>query len=108
MILSGEVFFVATKPSKLLSREKSALELNLMSQAEVERATSTRVHAGFGIPAARDTLDGDEPSVPIRIPTNPVTPSAEREKIAQNLRDTRSIADGVDGVLQCEQWMNRI
>ena len=81
VMLSGEVFFVATKPSKLLSREKSALELNLMSQAEVERATSTRVHAGFGIPAARDTLDGDEPSVRIRIPTGPVTPSAEEKKL---------------------------
>ena len=74
---------MATKPSKLLSREKSALGLNLMSQAEVERATSTRVHAGFGIPgpAARDTLDEDEPSVRIRIPTGPVTPSAEEKKL---------------------------
>ena len=52
-----------------------------MSQAEVERATSTRVHAGFGVPdsAARDTLDGDEPSVRIRIPTGLVTPSAEEK-----------------------------
>ena len=34
--------------------------------------------AGFGVPgpAARDTLDGDEPSVRIRIPTGPLTPSA--------------------------------
>ena len=49
-----------------------------MSPAEVEQATSTRVHAGFGVPgpAARDTLDGDVPSVRIRIPTGPVTPSA--------------------------------
>ena len=54
-----------------------------MSQAEVERATSTRGHAGFGVPdsAARDTLDGDEPSVRIRIPTGPVTPSAEEKKL---------------------------
>ena len=59
VILSSGVFFVAIKPSKLLSRKKSALELNSMSQAEVERATSTRVHAGFGIfgVAARDTLE---------------------------------------------------
>ena len=36
------------------------------------------MHAGFGVPgpAARDTLDGDVPSVRIRIPTCPVTPSA--------------------------------
>ena len=49
-----------------------------MSPAEVERATSTRVHAGFGVfgPAARDTFDGYEPSVRIRIPTGPVTLSA--------------------------------
>ena len=49
-----------------------------MSSAEVERATSTRVHAGFGVPglAARDTLDGENPSVRIRIPTDLVTPSA--------------------------------
>ena len=54
-----------------------------MSQAEVERATSTRVHAGFGVPdsAARDTLDGDEPSVRIRIPTGRVTPSAFEKKL---------------------------
>ena len=54
-----------------------------MSQAEVERATSMRVHAGFGISdsATRDTLDGDEPSVRIRIPTGPVTPSAEEKKL---------------------------
>ena len=61
MILSGGVFFVAAKPSELSSRKRSALELNSMSPAEVERATSTRVHAGFGVsgPAARDTLDGE-------------------------------------------------
>ena len=75
-----------------------------MSQAEVERATSTRVHADFKVPgpAARDTLDGDEPSVRITLPTGPVITSAVQ------LRDTRSIADGIDGVLQREQRMNRI
>ena len=62
MIPSSGVFFEATKPSKPSSRKRSVLELNSMSQAEVERATSSRVHAGFGVPgfAARDTLDGDE------------------------------------------------
>ena len=63
----------------VVERKRSALELNSMSPAEVERAMSTRVHAGFGVPglAARDTLDGDEePSVRIRIPTGPMTPSA--------------------------------
>ena len=74
---------VAAKPSKLLSRKRGALELNSMPSAEVERATSPRVHAEFGVPdpAARDTLDGDEPSVRIRIPTGPVTPSAEEKKL---------------------------
>ena len=59
-----------------------------MSQAEVERATSSRVHAGFGVPgpAARDTLDGDEPSVHIGIPTGPVTPSAEEKPCASSER----------------------
>ena len=78
MILSGVVFFVAAKPSKLLSRKRSALEFNSMSPAEVEQVTLTRVHAGFGVPgpAARDTLDGEEPSVRMRIPTGPVTHSA--------------------------------
>ena len=60
MILSGGVFsVVAAKPSKLLSRKRSALELDSMSPAEVERATSAKVHAGFGVSglAARDTLD---------------------------------------------------
>ena len=55
-----------------------------MSPAEVERVTSTRVHAGFGVPdpAARDTLDGDEPSVRMRIHTGPVIPSAEEKPCA--------------------------
>ena len=59
------------------------LELNSMSQAEVERATSIRVHAGFGVPDSEErcTLDGVEPSVRIRIPTGPVTPSAEEKKL---------------------------
>ena len=78
MTLSGGVFFVAAKHSKLLSRKRSALELKSMSPAEVERATSSRMHAGFGVrdSAARDMLDGDELPVRIRIPTGPVTPSA--------------------------------
>ena len=68
---------MATKSSKLLSRKNIALKLNSMSpKKEVGRATSTSVQAGFGVPdpAARDTLDGDEPSVRIRIPKGPVTP----------------------------------
>ena len=83
VILSSGVFFVATKLSKLSSRKKSVLELNSMSQAEVERATSIRVHAGFGVPDSEErcTLDGVEPSVRIRIPTGPVTPSAEEKKL---------------------------
>ena len=80
---SSGVFFVAAELSQMLSRKRSAVELNSMSQAEVERATSTRVQAGFGVsdPATRDTLDGDEPSVRIRIPTGPVTPSAEEKTL---------------------------
>ena len=45
--LSSGVFFVAAKPSKQSSRKRSVLELNSMSQAEVERATSTSVQVGF-------------------------------------------------------------
>ena len=83
VIPSGGVFFVTTKLSKLLSKNKNALELNLMSPAEVEQVTLTRVHAGFGVPGptARDTLDGEEPSMRIRIPTGPVTPSAVEKKL---------------------------
>ena len=50
VILSSGAFFVAAKPSKLSSRKRSALEPNPMSRAEVERATSTTVHAGFWSP----------------------------------------------------------
>ena len=56
-----------------------------MPPAEVERATSTRVLAGFGVPdpAARDTLDEKKkPSVRIRIPTGRVIPSAEEKPCA--------------------------
>ena len=89
---------MAAKPSKLLSRKRSELELNSMSPAEVEQVTLTRVHAGFGVPvpAARDTLDGEQPSVRIRFPTG----LSCREERCTRLRDTRPIADGVDGVLQ--------
>ena len=91
VILSSGVFFVATKSSKLLSRKKNALELNSTSPAQVERSTSTRVHARFGVPdpAERDTLDGDEPSVRIRIPTRPVTPSAEEKKLHKLQKQTK-------------------
>ena len=83
VMFSGGVFFVAIKLSKPSSKKRSVLELDSVSQAEVERAMSTRVHDGFGIPdsAARDTLDGDVPSVRIRIPTGLVTPSAEEKKL---------------------------
>ena len=40
MILSGGMFFVAAKPSKLLSRKRHALELISTSPAEVEQVTS--------------------------------------------------------------------
>ena len=78
MILSGGMFFVASQPSKPSSRKRSALELNSMPPAEVEPVTSSRMHAGFGVldPAARDMLDGNEPSVRIRILTGLVSPSA--------------------------------
>ena len=48
VIFSGGVFFVATKLSEPSLKKRNVLELNSMSQAEVERATSIRVHAGFG------------------------------------------------------------
>ena len=84
VILSGGVFFVAAKPSKLSSRKRSVLDLNSTSHVEVKRATSTSVQVGFGVPdpAARDTLDGDEPSVRIRILTGSVIPSAEEKPCA--------------------------
>ena len=74
---------MAAKPSELSPKKRSALELTSMSQAEIKRATSTSVRAGFGVPdpAARDTLDGDEPSVSIRISAGLVTPSAEEKNL---------------------------
>ena len=103
MIPSGRGFFVAAQPSKLLSRKRSALELNSMPPAEVERATSSRVHAGFGVPgpAARDTLNGEESSVRIRILTGPVTPSAV-ERTLHKASGHAPISDGFDGALQRE------
>ena len=83
VIISSGGFFVAAKPLNLSSRKRSVLELNSMSQAEVERPTSTRVHARFGVPnpAARDTLDGAELSVRVRILTGLVMPSAVERKL---------------------------
>ena len=80
MVRSGGVFFVAARPSKSSTREANALELNPMTAAEVEQAALAREHAAFGTPgpAAGASLDGDgEPTVRIRIPTGPATPSAE-------------------------------
>ena len=77
MIRSGGVFFEAARPSRPSSREASTLELNPMTAAEVE-------HAAFGIPgpAAGATLDGDgEPTVRIRVPTGPATPSTEERAL---------------------------
>ena len=80
MIRSGGVFFVAARPSKSSSREANTLELNPMTAAEVEQAALAREHTAFGTPgpAAEATLDGDgEPTVHIKDPTGPATPSAE-------------------------------
>ena len=80
MIRSGGVFFVAARPSKSSSREANALELNPMTEAEVEQAALAREHASFGTPApaARAMLDGDgEPAVHIKVSTGNATPSAE-------------------------------
>ena len=84
MIRSGEVFFVAARPSKLSSREANTLELNPMTAAEVEQVALARGHAAFGTPgpAAGATLDGDgEPTVRIKVPTGPATPSAEERAL---------------------------
>ena len=84
MIRSGGVFFVAARPAKPMSREASTLELDPMTATEVEQAALAREHAAFGVPgpAAGATLDGDgEPTVRIRVPTSPGTPSAEERAL---------------------------
>ena len=84
IIRNGGVFFLAARPSKSTSKEASTLELNPMKAAEVEQAALAREHAAFGIPgpAAGATLDGDgEPTVRIRVPTGPATPSAEERAL---------------------------
>ena len=84
MIRSGGVIFVTARPSKPSSREANALELNPMTAAEVEQAALAREHAAFGTPgpAAGATLDGDgEPTVRIKVPTGPATPSAEERAL---------------------------
>ena len=80
---SGGVFFVAAKPSKTVVENEKRARTQLDVTSRVERAPSTSVQAGFGVPgsSAKHTLDGDEPSVHIRIPTGPVTPSAVERKL---------------------------
>ena len=91
-IRSGEVFFVAARPSKSTSKEASTLELNPMTAAEVERAALARVRNPG--PAARATLDGDgEPTVRIRVPTRPATPSAEERALHE-----------ASGHVPCRMW----
>ena len=75
---------MAVRTSKSTSMEASTLELNPMTAAEVEQAALAREHAAFGTagPAAGATLDGDgEPTVRIRVPTGPATPSAEERAL---------------------------
>ena len=84
MIRSGGVFFVAARPSKSMSRDANALELNPVTAAEVEQAALAWEHAAFGTPgpSAGATLDGDgEPAVRIKVPTWPATPSAEERAL---------------------------
>ena len=84
MIRSGGVFFVAARPSKSSSKEASTLELNPVTAAEVEQAALAREHAAFGTPgpAAGAMQDGDgEPTVRIKVPTGPATPSAEERAL---------------------------
>ena len=112
VIFSSGVFFVAAKPSKLLSRKKSALELTSMSQAEVERATSTSVRDLESLTLRRETrwTEMNRRCVS-EFPQARLHPQLKRRSctmLCTMLRDTRSIADGVDGVLQREQQMNRI
>ena len=55
-----------------------------MTGAEVEQAALAREHAAFGTPgpAAGATLDGDgEPTVRIKVPTGPATPSAQERAL---------------------------
>ena len=55
-----------------------------MTAAEVEQAALARERAAFGVlgPAAGATLDGDgEPTVHIKVPTGPATPSAEERAL---------------------------
>ena len=97
MIRSGGVFFVAATPSKSTSKEVSTVDLNPMTAAEVEQAAVARERGAFGTlgPDAGATLDGDgEPTVRIRLPTGPATPSAgerERERAARGF-GTRALS----------------
>ena len=61
-----------------------------MTAAEVEQGALAREHAAFGTPgpAAGATLDGDgEPTVRIRVPTGPATPSAEERERERALHE---------------------
>ena len=104
MIRSGEVFFVAARPSKPSSREASTLELNPMTAAEVEQVALAREHAAFGIPgpAAGATLDGDgEPPRARRCPQL-------KKEHCMRLLDTCFTAVGVNGALRHERRTSRI
>ena len=77
---------MAARLSKSTSKEASTLELNPMIAAEVEQAALAREHAAFGTqgPAAGATLDRDgEPTVRIRVPTGPATPSTEERALRE-------------------------
>ncbi|CAK0793479.1 unnamed protein product [Prorocentrum cordatum] len=78
LIRKGNLFYAIARPSKIGGSD--ALELNPLTQAEIEQRALAREHAAFGAagPAAEATLaeDGD-PAVRIKVPTGPATPTAE-------------------------------
>ncbi|CAK0840370.1 unnamed protein product, partial [Prorocentrum cordatum] len=78
LIRKGNLFYAIARPSKIGG--SNALELNPLTQAEIEQRALAREHAAFGAagPAAEATLaeDGD-PAVRIKVPTGPATPTAE-------------------------------
>ena len=78
MIRSRGVFFVSARLANPTSRDASTLDLNPMTAAEVEQAALVREDAAFGVPGGEAKLDGDgEPTLRIKVPAGPATPSAE-------------------------------
>ena len=81
-IRSGGEFFVAARPAKPTSREASTLELNPMTSSRgTGKGARCVLESWVPLQEPRWTVMENQPTVRIKVPTGPATPSAEERAL---------------------------